>query len=488
MRALFLARDDQSEQINLLSCGPIMLTKSGWKPTGAWHDKGPKQETFGLMMQTATPEEIVALTNSIEKALREQYVWHTRPTEAIGWWLYWQAEGEAGLKRAVIVNRPTYASADGKAYESTLEPAGGHSPFIVQPAMKFVLKLWLLDWEDAEYQLFANASLTVGTITSSYVVDVLPSVVGGTLDGRIELLTIERLTGGAFSQLWPMYTMWAGIYYNRNVLATDFDPLFNNNAPYVVGADTNKPTVNSCAVSFATTPQMAKRVQICFGDVRGLITESVYRGRFVVLVQLDNAQPGWVVSVQGRWGGKGSPQQVYGPVREVFHNGSFGHWVELGEMQMPLGPARSHPIVGNNGLLDDTAARTHVLEIWAGLQTGSYTGLGTNYLKISDVLLIPAEKFVKLDGVIDATTSGQEFIYIRTNADHAISSQVTITAPYQNNPHGQVSARDWWMPTEGGRMVIAANVSNGTNIAVNERSMLVAINGYNRWSTYRGVI
>jgi hypothetical protein len=114
MRALFLARDDQSEQINLLSCGPIMLTKSGWKPTGAWHDKGPKQESIGLMMQTNTPEEIVALTNSIEKALREQYIWHTRPTEAIGWWLYWQAEGDAGLKRAVIVNRPAYASADGK--------------------------------------------------------------------------------------------------------------------------------------------------------------------------------------------------------------------------------------------------------------------------------------------------------------------------------------------------------------------------------------
>lgn len=487
MKALFLARDDQSEQINILSCANVTLLRGGWKPAGAWQDKGPKQESFSLMMKTATEEEIVALTNSIEKVLREQYIWHTRPTEAIGWWLYWQAHGESGLKRALIVNRPAYASADGRSYESTLEIVGGFSPFVTLPAANFVLKLWLLDWEDVEYQEFANHSLSTGSITASYVVDIPPSSVGGTLDGRIEMLTIERLTGGAFSQLWPMYTMWAGIYYNRNVLATDFDPLFNDNGLYVVGADTSKPTL-SCVTTFQTTPQMAERVQICFGDIRTGIPEAVYRGRFIVLVQMQNAQVDWVVSVQGRWGGKGSPQQVYGPVREVFHNGSYGHWVELGEMQMPLGPARSHPLVGSNAVWTDTAAGIHTLEIWAGLQSGSYTGLVTNYLRISDILLIPAEKFIKLDGVIEAQTSGQEFIYIRTNADHALSSQVTIVSPYQNSPHGQVSARDWWMPTEGGRMVIAANVSDGTNIAVNERSMSLIMNGYNRWATYRGAI
>lgn len=473
---LRIATDDYTDaagKVDLLQ-GPLKLTWGGYHPKTSIQKSqyaqrpygvGPKFLHFGQVLETirlggqGAPADLQRGAVAIERAIEHARQYYEDPVLHLGRWLEWMADGEPesssgeGSKRAFIY---------GGNLALTM-PSDFRGGFLDAEAWATLIL--------HRHPFFENP--TVNTITDDLVdsfggeVDITGEAGNmGTAPARIARLRLSPL-------LNDFNDYWCGVRPAREGIS-DFDPIWEAEDGTIVdtddtssGADGTASGGNKLTTTFNTDAGLIERSTVRLDQAVTVTNWDHFMGRYLVLLRA-KVTGSAVCGIQMRYGYSSAPTSQQ---EEVFISNTAWQLIELGEMQIPPHVYRNQ--LGSAGV----DVRHTTISLWHERISGAGS------LEVDAFCLIPAEHLVTVRGMSPQATLTPKVFIFTFPYDEQIC---TIDDNEDDWPlmSAEWTARDWYLPTDPGIVVCAAQEATGHVLA---HVLQVQIQYIPRWRLYRTV-
>lgn len=404
---------------------------------------GQAIETFGLVAE-GSDAGIISAENSLADLLYKAERFIKDPLEGTSIWLEANAASETA-KRAFVYNGQLVPSMQRNI-----------SPLLGKNGAYFQLGLTRNPaWESV-------ASTTGVSASALSVVGGMLSLAdnGGTLDGRLSLLSLTGATvGGALTRFWlGIRPTYAG--------TGTFTPVWEcedgtNGTDATDTADASCSGGSKVRVDFATVATNAMRMFTTV--ITNIATPTHAVGRYLVLVRA--MVTSGTVAMQMRTGYAQS--QNLTPHKTVYISNTSAELIELGEITIPPFGYRSD-VQGTN------AVRQFMLQLWAERISGSGS------LDLDCFILIPSEHMFYADGAELLAISGHAVNFYTFEDEQRVAIHYISDYPQANLEYAPT---DWVYPKDGGVLVVAAQ-RDGAQVITD--TLDVEYTMYPRWRTYAG--
>ena len=393
----------------------------------------------------------------LERLMQRLYRWHGSKLSADSVWLEWYVDSEAS-KRALL-----YSDSRLKEF-----PGLGTYPFQKTDSP---LGIMLLDlsiqihpvWEEI------GVSNTYNGTELDYLGGTMIVSTYGTRPGRIQKLTLSGL-----SSLTSARTYWIGIRPFHDGQGS-FTPVWELESGTVV-SDTSSGTVSGASggsamtTTFATDEALVERVVLRINQVLGSNFHHM-RGRYHVLLRYKaSTSSASSFGVQIRTGYYNSTRSaIVLPVQTIDTDDTSFHLLELGTVDLP--PGTRFQAEGND-------IGYGAIGLWLERISGSASF-------ISDCLvLIPADHYVKIEGVGEASVSSITEVFTHEN-DEITGLESDSNGPARNLA---LAPNNWYAPyldkpADGCKLVVVVESAGG--ISELEETVDIDLEVIDRWTSHR---
>lgn len=413
---LTISDDDGNTPFDFYS-GLITLSQDSWQDSG-------DQISFTLTGKGAT-SLLLAEFQTLEDLLNAAALYTPDGLRGNAVWLNQQTDGDIVTRQRCIltVSRPQWAWSNG----------GGINPLLTTQTIKFNLTLFMasVDWENE-----AESEITVTTLDALGGTYNFQTTKQGTAEGRIKSLRLDTL-----NQPGLITRLWIGIRPKRDGL-TDFVNVWaasagDNGTSTAGAADANCDSGNRKTVTYSAG-SLVRRTTIVYDDVNGALDSTHLRGHYLVLMRYAIAADNTAWEVQLRYGYSGGSQAALEPQIVSRATGSTTYQVvEMGTVQFP--PSNDRGLVTN---FDECA-----MSIYAG-------GIsGTGNLHLGELILIPTEHLIRVDGASIGPSTGNFETTIYTHPSGEVYGYGYDIVP---NTTVKVDAENWLCPYEPCALYLAA--------------------------------
>lgn len=428
-------------------------TTFGHQPSFQYYDY--VIESFSVIA-TDTVANLLYQLKRLEDVLDQIRQYHDRKPASTQWWLEWNVDGEEERRALLYTGQMEYPA------------LVGISPMI--ECATIIVKFTFV-----RHPLWENAAGTKvdDTINGVQLIPVFDkwvlTNVEGTAPARIQELDVyveSSLIGT------PLYEYWIGIRPYHDGVA-NFDGWWQCEAGTIddaadtsVVGDGTASNSSKQQTDFATDASLIKRFHVQTQDVATIIGNEVdYIGRYLVLVRAKTTVAGTTIGIQLRSGY--SDQIIH---EEIYMSSTSWYLYELGEIEIP--PVSRPEMDYQNWL------RSFMLSLYAERLAG------TGSLDCDLFILIPTEHFLHVSGSVidyDAAHTMNDQVYTSPD-DTLFAIGYTKGTPDTVNDALAITPLDWYIPQEGGAVVMVAQSQAQHNHA---DSYHLEMNYYPRWLSYR---
>jgi len=466
---------DDDAKIDLLG-GPLHLMWGGYEPKTTLeateykqrpYGVGPRFSHFGRVIDTiqlggkGAPADLERGAVAIEWVLEHARQYYEDPVIHLGRWLEWMANGEPesaageGSKRAFIY----------KGDLALTMPSGLRGGFLDAELMATLTLHRHPFWENPSYETVSDSSV---------------SIFGGTVDLTGEAGSMGTAPGRISRfKLGPLFNdfndYWCGIRPAREGIA-DFDPIWEVEDGTIVDTTDTSNDADATAsggyrltTTYGSDASLIERSTIRLNQAVTVTNWDHFMGRYLVLARVKVTSTA-VCGIQMRYGYSSAPTI---PQDEVYVDNTSWQLVELGEIQIP--PHTYRDQLGSAGV----DVRHTTISLWHERVSGS----GSLY--VDALALIPAEHLVTVKGMSpNADLTPKVFLFTLPYDEQILTIDDNEDAwPLMS---AEWSARDWYMPTDPGIAVFAAQEAPSQGHSLSQL-LSTTIRYIPRWRLYRTV-
>jgi hypothetical protein len=393
------------------------------------------QDTIANMMSDDT-----ALETILEKARR----WHRIKTEYESIWLRWHVDGETA-KRALIYD-----------YAKNHQPGLTDDPLMELSTIREQLAITRHPYFES---VSASTDSTSGISALGGVWDLTGSISGGTIDARINKMTI----GSSNSEEFKRY--WVGITDSPHITTT-YDPVAEC-GDGTTGTDTT--VSGSTMVTAFVDTSLTHRFSVELADFGSPANNLI--GRHLVLLRCKNAVgTASAIRMSTSFFSPPSASESRQVQSIVYVAADEYRTIEVGEVDIPGGAWRED--------IDDIDPG---LAVWAlNFEISRTSGSGS--FTSDAIVLVPSEHILTWRDAVVRADNLETANMITFENDEVVGYSID-NLPDRLVETASIGTRNWSYPINGGHVVFVAQDQNG-----HDRTDTVnpSISVYKRWLTYHG--
>jgi hypothetical protein len=410
---------------------PAQESQWQYAPFGAaasFQRYSPIVETFELTGQ-GSGATLLAAVGALEAFQEKARRWHNDPLADESVWLEWHAAGE-NTKRSLVYDL-------GVQYPASL----GMAPLMPFGALAAQLTITRHPlWENVDTDTYTTPTLSC--LGGQWA---LTPGAACTAPARIRKLILNGVSGSG-----PLYRVWVGI---RPVYAgfTNFLSTWEcEDSDALLGTDADRQTGGGASgggwvrVTFATAAGSVKRLTIKVADVTSNYQDQLGHYQLLCRCKVDS---GTAVALDIRQGSAGMADADHVVNEPAYITNTSWQLIELGRVQIP--PSGWRAAHGNNDIVKSTQ-----FQLWAERLSG------TGYLHLDCLVFIPATHFVKVEGAAIQYQAGSPapFTYPAEIITDENDTRTALAYLAATSPAAvlQPVDQEWYLPTDGGLLVLAA--------------------------------
>lgn len=423
--------------------GYIKLAQDSYQDSG-------DQVSFTLTGR-GSETQLTTELNTLETLINNAILYSNDGLRGNAVWLNLQTPGDVTNRRRCIAaaTRPQWAWNNG----------GGINPFLTSQTIKgsFTLFMAHVDWEDEDTHGGHTTTLSaLGGKNASFQL-----TQQGTAYGRIKSIRLDTL-----NQPGLITKLWIGLRPRRDGmsgLVNVWSASLGDNGTGTAGAvDANCSSGNRKTVTYSTG-SLVRRTTVNYDDVVGVADNTHLRGRYLVLLRYAIAADNTAWEVQVRYGFSGATHAALEPAIVSRATGSSAYKVvELGTVQFPPSNDR--------GLITDLS------ECEISIYAGGISGTGNLYL--GELILIPTEHLIRVEGASIGPSTGDFETTIYTHPNGEVYGYGYDIVP---NATVRVSPENWVLPFEPCGLYLAA--AQGDNLTLTD-TIEVTLTLHRRYRNY----